>query len=229
MGIRTLLTNTVASLLVIAGFAAADPLSIAPLTEDLKVKVVLDQEEHHFAVVGGCNTLMGRVHVTDSGAFRVKQGRNGMGLSSTLMACPDDLQALDDRLSKFILMTPKVVRNGDSLFLVGTVEGESHSVYLPIELDKGSYLDIKAKPYEQVFYYVSAVQVPCEIGQEEPCLQVKQEKDAPWTVFKGDIEGFTPIENYEYRLRLKEYKNEDGSTTHTLDMVVEQGLAPITQ
>lgn len=226
MTIRALLTTTVTSLVAMTGLSLAEPLMIEPFIKDRDVKVVLDQEAHQFAVVGGCNTMMGKVYVTESGAFRVKQGRHGAGLSSTLMACPNDLMQLDDRLSDFILNTPKVVRKGDDLYLVGTIEEETQSVYIPIELDKGSYLDIQAQPYAQVFYYVSAVKVPCEVGSERQCLQVKKEKDAPWNIFVDQIEGFTPIEGYEYRLRLKEYKEGEKDMRYVLDMVVEQGQVP---
>lgn len=222
MKLRTLFTLSVGSLIA-TSVAFASPLAINAFSETHDAKVVLDLEENHFAVTGGCNTMMGKVTVTDRGAFRVKQGRNGAGLASTMMACPDALQALDDRLSQFILNTPKMVRKGESLYLVGTIEGETESVYLPVELDKGSYKDITAKPYEQVFYYVSEQQVPCAEGSEKQCLQVRQDKLAEWNVYPGTIEGFSPIEDYEYRLRLKEYKDDEGNISHVLDMVVEQG------
>ena len=222
MRIRTLLMTAIGSILA-TSIVMATPLSITPLSGERDVKVVLNQDEHHFAVTGGCNTVSGRVYVTDSGAFRVKQGRHGGGLASTMIACPDQLQKIDDRIASFILNTPKVVRQGDALYLVGTIENEAESVYLPVELDKGSYLDIEAKPYEQVFYYVSPETTLCEDGSDKRCLQIRQDKNAEWEAYSGTIEGFTPIENYEYRLRLKEYKNEDGTVRHVLDMVVEQG------
>lgn len=201
----------------------AKSLMIDPLSPDHDVKVVLDMNEYHFSVAGGCNTMMGKVHVTDRGAFRVKQGRHGGGLASTMMACPDELQKLDDRIFQFILNTPKMVRKGDDLYLVGTVTNEAESVYLPVELDQGNYLDISAKPYEQVFYYVSDVRTPCETDSTKQCLQVRQDQMGAWQEYPGVIEGFMPIEGYEYRLRLKEYQNDDGSQKHVLDMVVEQG------
>ncbi len=202
---------------------SAKSLEIDPLSSDHDVKVVLDMNEYHFSVTGGCNTMMGKVHVTDRGAFRVKQGRHGGGLASTMMACPDPLQKLDDRISRFILNTPKMVRQGDDLYLVGTVANEAASVYLPVELDQGNYLDISAKPYEQVFYYVSEAKIPCSEDSQKQCLQVRKDQISEWEEYPGVIEGFMPIEGYEYRLRLKEYQNDDGSKKHVLDMVVEQG------
>ncbi len=209
--------------IILSSMAYAKSLVIEPLSPDHDVKVVLDMNELHFSVTGGCNTMMGKVHVTDRGAFRVKQGRHGGGLASTMMACPDNLQKLDDRVSQFILNTPKMIRQGDDLYLVGTVTNEAQSVYLPVELDQGNYLDISAKPYEQVFYYVSDEKVPCEADSHKQCLQVRQDQMSEWEEYPGVIEGFMPIEGYEYRLRLKEYKNEDNSVKHVLDMVVEQG------
>lgn len=201
---------------------AAETLNITPLSKEHDVKVVLDQTEHHFSVQGGCNTLMGQVYLKDNGAFRVKEGRAGAALASTMMACEPALQKLDERISQFIISTPKMVREGDALYLVGTVPGETVSHYLPVELDQGEYLDIKAKPYERVFYYVSAERLACE-EQATGCLQVREDKNSDWEIYTGEIEGFTPADNYEYRLRLKEYQAEDGSVKHVLDMIVEQG------
>lgn len=226
MKLRTLLIMGLGAV-VMSSMVNAESLVIEPLSPDNDVKVVLDMNEYHFSVTGGCNTMMGKVHVTDRGAFRVKQGRHGGGLASTMMACPDELQKLDDRVSQFILNTPKMVRKGDDLYLVGTVTNEAESVYLPVELDQGNYLDISAKPYEQVFYYVSDVKVPCTEDTAKQCLQVRKDQMGEWEEYPGVIEGFMPIEGYEYRLRLKEYKNDDGSLKHVLDMVVEQGkIAP---
>lgn len=222
MKLRTLLVIGFGAM-ISSSMAFAKSLAIEPLSPDHDVKVVLDMNEYHFSVTGGCNTMMGKVHVTDRGAFRVKQGRHGGGLASTMMACPDELQKLDDRISQFILNTPKMIRKGDDLYLVGTVTNEAESVYLPVELDQGNYLDISAKPYEQVFYYVSDVKIPCEADSAKQCLQVRQDQMGEWEEYPGVIEGFMPIEGYEYRLRLKEYKNDDGSLKHILDMVVEQG------
>lgn len=201
---------------------ATETLNITPLSKEHDVKVVLDQEAHHFSVHGGCNTLMGQVYLKDNGAFRVKEGRAGAALASTMMACDPELQKLDERISQFMISTPKMVREGDALYLVGTVPGEKSSHYLPVELDQGEYLDIKAKPYERVFYYISAERTPCE-EQEAGCLQVREDKNSEWEIYTGEIEGFTPVENYEYRLRLKEYQSEDGAAKHVLDMIVEQG------
>ncbi|UNM94984.1 META and DUF4377 domain-containing protein [Ignatzschineria rhizosphaerae] len=209
--------------LISSSMTYAKTLEIAPLSSDNDVKVVLDMNEYHFSVTGGCNTMMGKVHVTDRGAFRVKQGRHGGGLASTMMACPDNLQKLDDRISQFILNTPKMIRKGDDLYLVGTVNNEAESVYLPVELDQGNYQDISAKPYEQVFYYVSNEKVPCEADTQKQCLQVRKDQMEEWEEYPGVIEGFMPIDGYEYRLRLKEYQSDDGSVKHVLDMVVEQG------
>lgn len=226
MKLRTLLIMGLGAV-VMSSMVNAESLVIEPLSPDNDVKVVLDMNEYHFSVTGGCNTMMGKVHVTDRGAFRVKQGRHGGGLASTMMACPDELQKLDDRVSQFILNTPKMVRKGDDLYLVGTVTNEAESVYLPVELDQGNYLDISAKPYEQVFYYVSDMKVPCTEDSTKQCLQVRKDQMGEWEEYPGVIEGFMPIEGYEYRLRLKEYKNDDGSLKHVLDMVVEQGkIAP---
>ncbi len=201
---------------------AAETLNITPLSKEHDVKVVLDQKEHHFSVQGGCNTLMGQVYLKENGAFRVKEGRGGAALASTMMACEPELQKLDERISQFIIATPKMVREGDALYLVGTVPGEKVSHYLPVELDQGEYLDIKAKPYERVFYYISAERIPCE-EQAAGCLQVREDKNSDWETYTGEIEGFVPAENYEYRLRLKEYEAEEGAVKHVLDMIVEQG------
>lgn len=222
MKLRTLLIAGL-GVMMSSSMAYADALMIDPLSSEPDVRVVLDMNEQQFSVTAGCNTMVGKVNVTERGAFRVKQGRHGGGLASTMMACPEHLQKLDERIAQFIMNTPKVIRKGEQLYLVGTVTNESESFYLPIELDQGHYLDISAKPYEQVFYYISDVKTPCGAENEKLCLQVRQDQLGEWEEYPGTIEGFTPIEGYEYRLRLKEYQNDDGSVKHVLDMVVEQG------
>ncbi len=201
-------------------------LTLQPVAKEREVKVVLDMDAHHFSVMGGCNTMMGPVHIDEDDHFHVGT-QKGPGLASTLMACPNELQQLDERLAKFMQGAPKVLRQGDALYLVGTIEGEKESHFLPIELDRGSYKDVEAKAYERVFYYVSSERVACEEGDEKLCLQVRQDKNDEWQIYNGTIEGFEPQPNYEYRLRLKEY-NEDGNKHHVLDMVVEQGRVEMT-
>lgn len=156
-----------------------------------------------------------------------KEGRAGATLASTMMACEPQLQKLDERISQFVISTPKIVRQENALYLVGTVPGEKESHYIPVELDQGEYLDIKAQPYERVFYYVSADRIPCE-EHKDGCLKVREDKNSEWEAYLGEIEGFVPVDNYEYRLRLKEYQLDNGSVKHVLDMVVEQGqVVPI--
>lgn len=223
MQFRTILT---AGVLFMSQAVASDALlTLQPVAKERDVKVVLDMDAHHFSVTGGCNTMMGPVHIDEDDHFHVGN-QKGLGLASTLMACPGELQELDDRLAKFMQSAPKVLRQGEALYLVGTIEGERESRFIPIELDRGSFKDVEAKAYERVFYYVSSERVACDSEEiedrEKLCLQVRQDKNDEWQVYNGTIEGFEPQPNYEYRLRLKEY-GENDEKYHVLDMVVEQG------
>ncbi len=59
------------------------------------------------------------------------------------------------------------------------------------------------------------------------CLQIREDKEAPWTLFYDSIEGFEPEPGIAYRLRVKEFDVENppadaSSKRWVLDMVVEQ-------
>lgn len=216
----------VASLLGFGMSATAqegEMLSITPISDERKVEVTLDLERNHFSIQGGCNSFMGSVQIDEAGNFIMERDRVAM----TMMACPGELQRLDERILSFMEQTPKVVQQGEALYLVSIVEGEENSHYLPITLDRGSYKGIEARPYELTFLYISHERVPCELAEEEgaKCLQARVEKEDAWEIFTDEIIGFEPYEGVEYRLRLKEYTDErEDAPRLVLDMIVEQAL-----
>ncbi len=195
-------------------------LSISPISDEVETEVLLDLESHRFSVRGSCNTFMGSVEIDGNDLFLIERDR----MATTLMACPEEAQLLDNRLIDFMTHKPKVVRNGSELYLVGSVGEETGSYYIPVTLDRGKYKDLEARTYEQTFIYVSHEKVACEEGSDEQCLQIREDKLDPWEVYRGTIKGFKPQENVDYRLRLKEYTDEEGEKEWVLDMIVEQAI-----
>ena len=77
------------------------------------------------------------------------------------------------------------------------------------------------------FVYVSAETKPCTGVAPMQCLQIREDKSAPWTLFYDQIEGFTPEPGIAYRLRIKEFDRPNppadaSSKRWVLDMIIEQ-------
>lgn len=194
-------------------------LSVQNISEENKVSLTLDMAEKRFAVTGGCNTMMGGLEINEFDEFEASRN-----LASTLMACSEPLELMNQRINSFLENKPKVVRQGQKLFLVGTVEGETNSVFMPVVLDKGQYKDVAAETYERIFIYVSNEQINCPSNPDEKCLQIRTEKTDAWKPYEGAIEGFSPENNIKYRLRLKEYDKGTEKQRWVYDMAVEQEI-----
>ncbi len=194
-------------------------LNIANIAEDNSVSLTMNMDEKRFAVTGGCNTIMGGFEIDQSDEFVA--ARN---LASTLMACSEPLEKMSARINGFLENQPKLVRQDNQLFLVGTIAEETTSVYMPVVLDQGQYKNVKAEVYERIFIYVSNEKVPCASNPEEQCLQIRTDKNEAWQPFDGTIEGFSPEDGIAYRLRLKEYNKGTDSQRWVYDMAVEQEI-----
>lgn len=194
-------------------------LEIANIAEDNSVSLTLNMDEKRFAVTGGCNTIMSGFEIDQFDGFMA--ARN---LASTLMACNESLEQMSTRINGFLENQPKLVRQDNNLFLVGTIAEETASVYMPVVLDQGEYKDVKAEVYERIFIYVSNEKVPCPSNPEAKCLQIRTDKNEAWQPFEGTIEGFSPQDGITYRLRLKEYNKGAENQRWVYDMAVEQEL-----
>ena len=212
---------TLSALLLVGKIGVADSLTIEPISNEREIRAVLDMESNQFAIVGGCNTFTGSMYLKEHDIFRTNPHR----LTSTKMACTGAMEGLDQKVRSFLRNKPKMVRKGDALYLVGNIRGESESRYIPVELDKGAFRDIEALEYDTTFLYVSGKPAVCKLGTTESgetCLLVRKKPEDQWEIYKGEIEGFTPNENIDYRLRLKAYPRAEGETRLVLDMIVEQ-------
>ncbi|WP_077926629.1 DUF4377 domain-containing protein, partial [Wohlfahrtiimonas larvae] len=181
--------------------------------------LTLNMDEKRFGITGGCNTIMGGFEIDHLDNFVA--ARN---LATTLMACSEPLESMSTRINSFLENHPKVVRQDNNLFLVGTIAEEPTSVYMPVVLDQGQYKDIKAEIYERIFIYVSNEKIACPSNPEAKCLQIRTDKNEPWKPFEGIIEGFSPEEGIAYRLRLKEYNKGTENQRWVYDMAVEQEI-----
>lgn len=151
----------------------------------------------------------GRLTIGHAAATRMACVGKAMEFESAFL---DKLQALDRYSIK-----------GKTLKLFA-VDGEVMSLQAR---DKVS-ADAKVK-----FVYVAAEQVKCSAGvMQMMCLQVRERKEDPWQLWYSGIQGFTPMPDTEYRLRIVEERvanpPADASTIKwTLDLVVEQtAVAP---
>lgn len=194
-------------------------LEIANISEDNSVSLTLNMDEKRFAVTGGCNTIIGSVEINSTDTFIAAKN-----LASTLMACSESLEKMSGRINSFLENQPKVIRENNQLYLVGSIENESNTVYMPVVLDQGEYKGITAENYERIFIYVSNEKVECPNNPLEQCLQIRTDKSEAWTPFEGTIEGFSPEEGIAYRLRLKEYNKGEENQRWVYDMAVEQEI-----
>ncbi|QEL57952.1 DUF4377 domain-containing protein [Chromobacterium paludis] len=107
---------------------------------------------------------------------------------------------------------------------------------MPVKLARGQLLLGEGKdamrfeklPQGEIkFIYVAAERKPCSGVAPMQCLQVRADKNQPWQLHYGEIEGFQPEPGVAYRLRIKEVKVDNppadaSSIRWILDMVVEQ-------
>ncbi|ELV07449.1 Hypothetical protein F387_01566 [Wohlfahrtiimonas chitiniclastica SH04] len=203
-----------ASLLMVPSFAG---LTLDNISIDHSVTATVDMDNKSFAITGGCNTVIGGMDINQYDTFIAERN-----LASTLMACSEPLELMSLRIQSFLNNQPKVVREGNQLFLVGTIEGETRSVYMPLTLDQGSFKDVKAEAYERIFIYVSNEKVPCPNDPNAKCLQIRENKESAWQPYEGTIEGFSAEPGIAYRLRLKAYNKGTKEERWVYDMAVEQ-------
>ena len=77
-----------------------------------ETEITLSFSDGRISARAGCNTLMGAA-TWDDGVLRVP----GDGLASTMMACPDGLQAQDEWLLTLLTSSPTVSLSGGILTL----------------------------------------------------------------------------------------------------------------
>ncbi|MEQ6292595.1 META and DUF4377 domain-containing protein [Vogesella sp. GCM10023246] len=177
---------------------------------DDKPPLELELKGGRLSVSGGCNRLFGTARV-ENGVLVVDQ------LASTMMACDPVSMARERELSQLLASRPPVQRRGDQLLL-----GKPGQ-----QLVLRQQEDLSAAPTRLI--YVAAERQPCSGVARMMCLQVRSDKNQPWQLHYGEIEGFRPQPGVAYRLRIKEVKvpnppADAPSLRWVLDMVVEQQL-----
>ncbi len=222
MSKKTILTT---SLCLALSFAVAESeprtsLVVPNISPDEKVSMTINMDDKRFSISGGCNILVGAMEIRKNDIFVADTNQ----LASTLMACNEELETMSNRITQFLKNNPKMIHHEKSLYLVGTIEGEQNSVYMPVVLEKGKYKDLSAEQFEKIFIYVSNETAPCPNQPETQCLQIRENKTEDWKPFTGTIEGFNPESGIAYRLRLKSFNKDTDAQHWVLDMIVEQEI-----
>jgi hypothetical protein len=139
-------------------------------------------------------------------------------LATTRKACLGPFAPWEPAFFKVLTSKPSMTREGSDLILKSEA-GEMRFRSMPVP----SASAVKK------FIYVAAERKPCSGVAPMQCLQVRDEKDAPWRLYYGEIIGFTHHPGTEYRLRILEDRvpnapADASSVRWFLDLVVEQRL-----
>lgn len=202
---------------VLAGCAAAprSPVADTPTLSQLAgewrqvdagpAAAKLQIDEQRLSIRAGCNGMFGPAAL-ENGKLSAKP------LAATMMMCPPEAMQRDAALSRQLEAGMPVKLEQGQLLL-----GEGKDAMRFEKLPQG---EIK-------FIYVAAERKPCSGVAPTQCLQVRADKNQPWQLHYGEIEGFQPEPGVAYRLRIKEVKVDNppadaSSIRWILDMVVEQ-------
>ena len=190
--------------------ACASTQSQAPLSgrwQGADSKVQLQLKDGQLSASAGCNRLFGPA--------TVEGGRLVVGnLAGTMMMCASEEMAAEDALKKLLASRPQIEQKDGQLLLKG--DGRTLTLNAMPSLEGG----------KTRFIYVQGKTAPCVGVAPMQCLQVREDKNAPWQHHYGQIEGFTPEPGLNYRLRIKEFDvanppADAPSKRWVLDMVVE--------
>jgi heat shock protein HslJ len=164
----------------------------------------------------GCNQFSAPYVLRDAGEITIATP------VATYMACAPEVMQFEARLLDKLesISTYKITRNNLDL-----IAADGHVLSFQARVKVGAEAAIK-------FIYIAPQQVECSSGAGKAmCYQVKENKDDSWRLWHGDIAGFNFEPGIAYRLRiLEEHVSkpaaDSGDTKWTLDMVVEQEIAP---
>ncbi|WP_196782536.1 DUF4377 domain-containing protein [Chromobacterium paludis] len=212
----SLIAPTLAAV-VLAGCAATSPVRVAdaPTLSQLQgewrqvdagpAAAKLQIDGQRLSIRAGCNGMFGPAAL-ENGKLSAKP------LAATMMMCPPEAMQRDAALSRQLEAGMPVKLARGQLLL-----GEGKDAMRFEKLPQG---EIK-------FIYVAAERKPCSGVAPMQCLQVRADKNQPWQLHYGEIEGFQPEPGVAYRLRIKEVKVDNppadaSSIRWILDMVVEQ-------
>ena len=180
-----------------------------PLTalESIKNQVVLDfgkQENQHTASFGvGCNQMGAEIDITNN---VMKIG----DVMSTQMYC-DKLTEAESQLSKLLAGTSQLsYQSGSVPVLTQITSNQATLIWQGAMTATAKY----GHERETIFWAVSHKTEPCAANSSQTCLKVKpityddqgiKTHEGDWSLFNGEIEGYTHNGSQDQVLRLKRY------------------------
>lgn len=171
----------------------------------------LELKGDRLSASSGCNRA--------SGAFKSDQGRLMIGpLAATRMACPGELERIEQAYFALLTANPTYTIEGDTLRLKADRQ-EARFERLPSPSPKARVRFIEVAP----------LPATCPSPGPTPCLHVREARSHPWQLHRGGIAGFDHQPGTAYRLRVLEEPVTDppkGSpeVRWTLDLIVEQRI-----
>ena len=174
-------------------------------------RITLRFDAERISVSSGCNR--------GTGAYSIE---NGVLVASTLamtrMACAGPFAQWEPAFLEVLASKPSIARDGPDLVLK-SADRELRFRSVPVP----------SASAQKKFIYVAAERKPCSGVAPMACLQVREDKTAPWRLYHGEIVGFTHVPGTEYRLRILEDRvanapADASSVRWFLDLVVEQRL-----
>ncbi len=155
----------------------------------------------------GCNRISAPIEIDATGKVTL-----GAGIM-TRMACPGPIAEKESAALEFI--------NSKNIRLVTESSGKTVLQNANTQLVLTKREDLSAA--STIFIYVRGDTTSCRTQEITQCYWVRDDKNAPWQRHVGEIEGFKPEANVDYRLRIKALKT-DHKMRWILDLVVEQAL-----
>lgn len=169
----------------------------------------------------GCNTVTGRLQLVDS-VLRVQEG------VSTKMFC-EDLDDAEKLLNHAMQGDSQLtLKQGAVPILTQLANANTTLVWRGVLSSEAKY-----GKAEMVFWAVDHEVEPCPDGTTRECLKVKPIRydtngaklsEGEWTLFDGEIEGYTHDSEHDQVLRLKHYTDGNKKAVYVLDTVVESLL-----
>lgn len=169
----------------------------------------------------GCNTMTGRLQLVDS-VMTIEEG------VSTKKFCAE-LDEAEKLLNRAMYGDSQLsLKRGAVPILTQLADDNTTLVW-----QGKQSTEAKHGQAEMIFWAVDHEVMPCPDGTTKECLKVKPIQydingvkvgEGEWTLFDGEIEGFTHDRDHNQVIRLKRYTDEDKNNIYVLDTVVESIL-----
>ena len=169
----------------------------------------------------GCNTVTGRLQLIDS-VMSVQEG------VSTKMFC-EDLDDAEKLLNHAMHGDSQLSLKQGAVPILTQLAGANTTLVWQGALSS----EAKYGKAEMIFWAVDHEVEPCPDGTTRECLKVKpihydangvKLSEGQWSLFDGEIEGYTHDSEHDQVLRLKRYTDDAKKAVYVLDTVVESLL-----